>query len=157
MHAQRGMSLIEVLLSVAILVMVSLLAFIGGARLFETRSSAIIFDALLAHAKTLASSSGGSATLSFQPTPAGDGTIVALTPPDVPPETLRAAVSEPSLGKPPFSISVDAYGHAVAPSPCPAPSGYVLTFTAGPASESRLLPCFLDVAGSPEPRPTMPP
>ena len=158
MHTQRGTTLIEMLLVVAILAMISGVAFLAASsRLFETQSAATVFDSLLAHAKTLASTNGGTATLAFSPAAIGDGTVVALSPPDVPPETLRASVSEPVLGKPPFTITVDAYGHAVAPQPCPAAGGYLLAFTAGPASESRLVPCVLDVAGSPEPRQTMPP
>ena len=158
MEAQRGTSLIEVLLTVAILAMLWAVASMSfGNRSFETRSAATIFDAQLAHAQAIASSSGGTATLSFATAPGGSGTAVSVTPADAPPETLRADVSEPVLGKPPFTITVDAYGRAVAPQPCPAGGGYNLTFTAGPASESRLLPCPASAAGSPEPVGTVPP
>ncbi|HEX5273721.1 MAG TPA: type II secretion system protein [Candidatus Rubrimentiphilum sp.] len=158
MEAQRGTSLIEVLLTVAILAMLWTLASMSfGNRAFETQSAATIFDAQLAHARTIASAADGSATLSFAVGPGGNGTVVSLSPGGGPPETLRADVSEASLGKPPFAISVDAYGHAVAPEPCPAAGGYTLTFSAGAASESRLLPCPATIAGSPEPVGTVPP
>jgi len=157
MEAQRGTSLIEVLLTVAIVAMLWALASLSFAnRPFETRSAATIFDAQLAHAIALASSAGGTATLNFAIAPTGSGTVLSLAPPDGPAETLRADVSEAVLGKPPFAITVDAYGHAVAPQPCP-PGGYALTFSAGPASESRLLPCPASAAGPPEPVGTVPP
>jgi len=159
MHAQRGTTLIEVLLVAAIVAMVSAVALLSsGSRFFETRSAATIFDALFAHARAIASTAGGTATLAFAPAPGGSGTLVSLAPPvAAPPETLRADVSEPTLGRPPFSIVIDAYGHATAPSPCPATGGYALAFTAGQASEVRLLPCSVTAAGSPEPVGTMPP
>jgi prepilin-type N-terminal cleavage/methylation domain-containing protein len=159
MRAQRGMTLIEVLLVAAILAMVSAIAFLSsGSRAFETRSAATIFDARLAHARAIAATSGGTATLVFAPSPSGSGTVVSLSPPtDVPPETLRADVSEPVLGKPPFSISLDPYGRATAPAPCPPAGGYALTFAAGTASETRFLPCPAVAAGSPEPVGTVPP
>jgi len=155
---QRGTSLIEVLLTVAILAMLWAFASMSlGNRSFETRSAATVFDALFAHARTVASAAGGNATLSFAIAPSGSGTIVSLTPADAPPETLRADVSEAALGKPPFAITLDAYGHAVAPQPCPSAGGFALTFSSGPASESRLLPCAVTAAGSPEPVGTVPP
>ena len=159
MHAQRGTTLIEMLLVVAIVAMVSAVAFLSsGNRLFETRSAATIFDALFAHARAVAATNGGTATLTFAPAPSGSGAVVSLVPlVDVPPQTLRADVSEAALGRPPFSISVDAYGHATAPGPCPAAGGYSLTFKAGAASEVRLLPCPVSAAGSPEPVGSMPP
>jgi prepilin-type N-terminal cleavage/methylation domain-containing protein len=157
--AQRGTSLIEVLLTVAILAMLWTVASMSfGNRPFETRSAATIFDAQFAHARTIASATaGGTATLSFALGPGGSGTLISIAPADAPPETLRADVSEPALGNPPFAISVDAYGHAVAPAPCPAPGAYTLTFSAGPASEERVLPCLAVVAGPPEPVGTVPP
>ncbi len=157
MEAQRGTSLIEVLLTVAILAMLWAFASMSfGNRAFETQSAATIFDAQLAHARTVASA-GGNATLSFAVAPSGSGTVVSISPADAPPETLRADVSEPVLGKPPFTITVDAYGRAVGPQPCPSAGGYALTFSAGPASESRLLPCPASAVGSPEPVGTVPP
>lgn len=158
MEAQRGTSLIEVLLTVAILAMLWTVASLTlGNRPFEMRSAATMFDAQLAHAQTIASSTaGGAATLSFAIGPAGSGTMVSVSPADAPPETLRADVSEATLGKPPFAITVDPYGHAVSPEPCPS-GGYALTFSAGPASEERVLPCALTVAGPPEPVGTVPP
>jgi hypothetical protein len=146
-----------VLLTVAILAMLWTAASLSfGNRAFETRSAATIFDAQLAHARTIASAAGGTATLNFAITPSGTGVVVSITPADAPPETLRADVSESTLGKPPFAITVDAYGHAVAPQPCPS-GGYTLTFSAGPASEDRVLPCPATAAGSPEPVGTVPP
>jgi prepilin-type N-terminal cleavage/methylation domain-containing protein len=107
--AQRGTTLIEVLLVAAILAMISAVAFLSsGSRGFETRSADTIFDAQLAHARAIAATSGGTATLAFAPAPGGSGTVVSLSPPaDVPPQSLRADVTEPALGKPPFTISVD--------------------------------------------------
>ena len=158
MHAQRGTSLIEVLLTVAILAMLWAVASMSfGNRAFEAQSAATIFDAQLAHARTIASTAGGTATLSFAIAPSGSGTVVAISPGGAPPETLRADVSEPALGKPPFAITVDAYGRAVAPQPCPTGGGFALTFSAGHASESRLLPCPAMAVGSPEPVGTVPP
>lgn len=158
MHAQRGTTLVEMLFAIAILAIISALAFLSfSGRMYETSSSATVFDALLAHAKTLASTNGGIATLSFAIAPSGSGTVVTLSPPDIPPETLRADISEATLGKPPFAISLDAYGHALAPQPCPSAGGFTLTLSAGPATQTRFLPCPLDVAGSPEPPGTPPP
>jgi len=158
MEAQRGTSLIEVMLTVAILAMLGTVAAMSfGNRPFETRSAVTILDAQLAHAVALASSSGGTATLDFAKPASGSGTAISISPFDAPPETLRADVSEAALGKPPFAITVDAYGHAVAPQPCPTGGGYTLTFSAGPASENRFLPCPASAAGSPEPVGTMPP
>lgn len=158
MKAQRGTSLIEVLLTVAILAMLWAVASMSlGNRAFETRSAATIFDAQLAHAQAIASSAGGTATLSFAVGPSGSGAVVSISPAGAPPETLRADVSEPALGRPPFAISIDAYGRAVAPQPCPSAGAYTLTFSAGPASESRSLPCPAASAGSPEPVGTVPP
>ncbi len=158
MEAQRGTSLIEVLLTVAILAMLWAIASMSfGNRAFETRSAATIFDAQLAHARAIASTAGGTATLSFAIAPSGSGTVVSISPADAPPETLRADVSERTLGNPPFTITVDAYGRAVAPQPCPTQGGYTLTFSAGPASESRLLSCPASAAGPPEPVGTVPP
>ena len=146
------------LFAVAILAIICGFAFLSlSSRLFETRSSATVLDELLAHARTLAETNGGVATLSFSPTTSGSGAVVTLSPPDVPPETLHADVSEPALGQPPFSISIDAYGHALAPQPCPAAGGFTLTLAAGPASERRFLPCPVEAAGSPEPPGTPPP
>jgi hypothetical protein len=147
------------LLVAAIVVMVSAVAFLSsGARFFETRSAATIFDAQFAHARVIAATAGGTATLTFAPAPGGSGTLVSLAPPaDAPPEPIQADVSEPALGRPPFSIAIDAYGHATAPAPCPVTGGYALTFMAGPASEVRVLPCPVTAAGSPEPVGTMPP
>ncbi len=159
MQAQRGTTLIEVLLVAAILAMVSAIAFFSaGSRLFETRSAATIFDAQLAHARAIAATNGGTATLSFARAPGGGGTVVSLTPAgEVPPQALRADISEAALGRPPFSIAVDAYGHATSPSPCPSAGGYGLTFAAGPVSETRFLPCPVVAVGSPEPVGTVPP
>jgi hypothetical protein len=158
MHAQSGTTLLETLFAIAILAIIGSLAFLPfSGRLFETRSSVTVFDELLAHARTLASANGGVATISFATSPSGSGTVVALSPPDIPPETLRADVSEATLGMPPFTISVDAYGHALAPEPCPAAGGFTLTLSAGPASETRFLPCPVEAAGSPEPPGTPPP
>jgi prepilin-type N-terminal cleavage/methylation domain-containing protein len=157
-HAQRGTTLIEVLLTVAIVAMLWTVASMSfGNRPFETRSAATIFDAQLAHARAIASATGGTATLNFAIGPSGSGTVVSLSPADAPPETLRADVSEPAMGKPPFAITVDAYGHAVAPASCPSGGGYTLTFSAGPAWEERFLPCPATVAGPPEPVGTVPP
>jgi hypothetical protein len=150
--------LIEVLLTVAIFAMLWAIAAMSfGNRGFETQSAATIFDAQLAHARTVASAAGGNATLSFVVAPGGSGTIVSIAPADAPPETLRADVSEAVLGKPPFTVTVDAYGRAVGPQPCPPAGGYTLTFSAGPASESRMLPCPASAVGSPEPVGTVPP
>lgn len=146
------------LLAIAIFAIIGTLAFLPfSGRLYETRSSAMVLDALLAHARTLASTNSGIATLNFAIGPNGGGTIVSLSPPDIPPETLRADLSEATLGKPPFAISVDSYGHAVAPQPCPSAGRFSLTLTAGAASQTRFLPCPMEAAGSPEPPGTPPP
>lgn len=158
MERQRGTSLIEVMLAVAVLALLGALASLSfGNRAFEMRSSATLFDELLAHARAIASTAGGTATLSFAIPASGSGTVISIAPADAPPETLRADVSEATLGRPPFAISVDSYGHAVAPQPCPAGGGYSLTISAGAASESRFLPCPATAAGSPEPVGKVPP
>ena len=161
MNAQRGTTLIEVLLVTAIVVVVSAIAwgFTSGDRAFATQSAATIFDARLAHARAIAATSGGAATLVFTPASPGPGAVVSLAPESdgVPPETLRADVSEASLGPPPFSLAIDAAGHATASQPCPPAGGYTLNFAAGAASESRFLPCPVVVAGPPESPGTVPP
>lgn len=161
MGAQRGTTLIEVLIVVAVIVIVSAIAWgvSSGDRAFAAQSAATIFDAQLAHARAIAASSGSAATLVFTPASPGPGAVISLAPdPDgVPAETLRADVSEASLGSPPFSLAIDAVGHATASQPCPAAGGYTLNFSAGPASASRFLPCPVVVAGPPEPPGTVPP
>ena len=141
--------------------MISLVAwgFSSGDRAFATQSAATIFDAELAHARTLAATSGGAVTLVFTPASPGPGVVLSLAPePDgAPPETLRADVSEATLGGPPFAISVDSYGHAAGTQPCPAAGGYALTFASGPGVQTRFLPCPAVAAGPPEPPGTVPP
>jgi prepilin-type N-terminal cleavage/methylation domain-containing protein len=160
-NAQRGTTLIEVLLVTAIVVIVSAIAwsFSSGDRAFATQSAATIFDAQLAHARALAATSGSAATLVFTPASPGPGVVLSLAPDSdgAPPETLRADVSEVSLGAPPFSLAIDVSGRATGSQPCPAAGGYTLTFLAGPASESRFLPCPVVLAGPPEPPGTVPP
>ena len=161
MNAQRGTTLIEVLLVAAIVVIVSAIAwgFTSGDREFATQSAATIFDAQLAHARALAATSGGAVTLVFTPASPGPGVVLSLAPDSdgVPPETLRADLSEPTLGQPPFSLAIDAAGHATASQPCPPAGGYTLNFLAGAASASRFLPCPVVAAGPPEPPGTVPP
>ncbi|HET9392115.1 MAG TPA: type II secretion system protein [Candidatus Rubrimentiphilum sp.] len=161
MNAQRGNALIEVLVVVAIILTVSAIAwgFSTGDRMFAAQSAATIFDVQLAHARAIAATGGSAATLVFTPASPGRGTLISLAPDTdgVPPETLRVDVSETSLGAPPFSLAIDPSGHATASQPCPAAGGYTLTFSAGPASASRFLPCPLVVAGPPEPPGTVPP
>jgi len=141
--------------------MISLIAwgFSSGDRAFAAQSAATIFDAELAHARALAATSGGTVTLAFTPASPGPGVVLSLAPETdgAPPETLRADVSEAALGGPPLSISVDSYGHATGPQPCPAPGGYTLTFSAGPGVQTRFLPCPVVAAGPPEPPGTVPP
>jgi prepilin-type N-terminal cleavage/methylation domain-containing protein len=160
-NAQRGTTLIEVLLVTAIVVIVSAIAwgFTSGDRVFAAQSAATIFDAQLAHARALAATSGSASTIVFTPASPGPGVVLSLTPDSdgVPPEALRADVSEPSLGAPPFSLAIDASGHARGPQPCPAAGGYTLTFSAGPVSQTRFLACPVVAAGPPEPPGTVPP
>ena len=78
MH-QRGTSLLEVVLVVAILVSITI-AFWSqsqGARAFGMQSAASQFDGALAYAHALASNSGNGATLVFDRRSSGDGTEAA--------------------------------------------------------------------------------
>jgi hypothetical protein len=154
MNAQRGTMLIEVLLVTAIA-----WGFTSGDRAFATRSAATIFDAELAHARAIASTSGSPATLVFTPASPGPGVVLSLEPgPDgVPPETLRADVSEVSLGTPPFSLAIDATGHATTSQPCPAAGGFTLTFVAVPACREPHSALPGGRRGPPEPPGTVPP
>lgn len=156
---QQGFTLIETLLVTAIVVIVSAAAWglTASDRSFAVGSAVTLFDAELAHAQALAAD-GSPIALNFAPAVSRAGVMLTLSaqPADVPPVTLSADLSEATLGAPPFSIAVDAYGHAVAPLPCPAAGGFALRFVAGAVSATRFLPCPAAAAGSPQTPAPMP-
>lgn len=155
---ERGFTLIETLLVVGIIVIISASGwgFAWNNRAFALKSATTIFDAELADARAVAASNEGAATLVFAP--AASGVQLHVEPEAaVAPQTLPADVSEAVLGSPPFSITVDAWGHATGLQPCPSGGAFVLTFAAGGSQDSRLLPCPAVAAGPPQPAGTMPP
>lgn len=122
---QRGFTLIEVVIVVAIVITIATFAFAAGPRRgsFGTRSALTQLDAALAYAKGLAATSGNGATLLFVPHIPGVAIEVYGGRPDAPdalwsagiaPFVLDVDVSESSIGSPPFALYLDSAGYAAA-------------------------------------------
>jgi prepilin-type N-terminal cleavage/methylation domain-containing protein len=173
MDRQRGYTILEVTVAVAIFaLLLGSLAAVGQSRkAFAAAQSAREFDALLAQARALASSSGNGATLVFAPDSAsGTGALVTLysgrpnRPGAVPilaapPQSLAGAVTEATAGSPPFSVFVDGAGALTVRRAYPAfaggapqftdlsaqpacpPGGLAFSFTAAGSTIARLLSC----------------
>lgn len=129
-----------------------------GARLLGTRSATQQFDAALAYATAFARASGTGATLLFEQRTGAGGARVpgfVLRAGTLAPMSSAADVAETKLGSPPFSIVLDAAGHAIG---CPAGEGAMtLTFTDSRASDTRTIACSAAVAGAPDAIGTVPP
>jgi hypothetical protein len=160
------MTLIEVAIAaaIAILMAAALFQLARGSRPFATASAASSFDAAIAFAKSVASTSGNGATLVFTPaSPAGftlriysgrptSSNALSISGPRV---SSEADVSEAVLGGPPFTIFFDGSGAAsaqhgaVTPGEvqasdpgCPAGEPAVrLTFKTGSITAVRTLAC----------------
>lgn len=176
---QRGTTLLEVMMvtAIAVLIAVAVFAWSQGARAFAMRSAVDQFDAVLADAQATAASSGNGATLVFDKpagSAAGSGFTLtlysgrpsgsgAMRNAGVPPLQSASAVSEARLGGVPFTIFLNAAGHAsgiagaVSPSSAvtsdpgcpPGEDSIVLTFSDARSSAVRVLPCNAPVAGQP--------
>lgn len=189
MENQRGFTLVEMVVAVAC---AAILLAAGGALLASMHPGALRaaqddFDANLAAAKAIAASSGNGATIAIVPRTDVHGSPLpgfiarvyagrpnvanGVQPTNVFPLESSVAISERTLGKPPFAIFLSSAGHpsglAAYPSvdsggnpsftvlaaqpPCPA-RAIVLTFAnAQNATATRTLPCSVSVAGSSAP------
>lgn len=173
---QRGTSLIELVIATAIMAVVAVaaVALCQGVRAFGKRSAAVQFDAVLAYAQALASTSGNGATLVFEKRPEDTGFVLTVYSgrPTAPgamhrtpsaPMTSNGEVREAALGGVPFTIFLNSAGHAsgmtgtvttgtvLAGDPgCPSgESSVVLTFSDPRAAETRSIACTAAVAGTP--------
>jgi prepilin-type N-terminal cleavage/methylation domain-containing protein len=185
---ERGFTLTETAVALAITALLLLAGGIWmlGSHPAELAQTAADYDAAMASARALASTSGNGATLVFAPRPSlGSGSAGftlrvysgrpspggAVFPTAIMPLTASIAVTERTLGDPPFSIfvgasgdvsgaphypSFDSHGRArfavIAREPeCPH-HGFLLTFAAAPGrSERRALPCVAVARGIPAP------
>lgn len=114
--------------AITILAAAALLSMSCGTRLFAARSAVQQFDAALAYAQALASAGGDGATIVFSQRKTGDGAVTdgfvltvysgrptsanALQPASIPPLISVGDVAESKLGAPPFSVFLNASGHA---------------------------------------------
>ncbi|HTX57496.1 MAG TPA: prepilin-type N-terminal cleavage/methylation domain-containing protein [Candidatus Acidoferrales bacterium] len=187
---EAGFTLLELVVTVGI---TAILLAAGGYWMLSTRPGALAgalddFDANLAAAKAIAASSGNGATIVFAPQAngapgftmrvyAGRPTAAnAVTVTNTMAEVSNAAVSEATLGNPPFALFVNSAGYinsgqANYPSiasgtpaftviatqpPCPSSGGFTLTFTSPTGTGTRTIHCNVVIAGasSPDPTPT---
>ncbi|MBV9269671.1 MAG: prepilin-type N-terminal cleavage/methylation domain-containing protein [Candidatus Eremiobacteraeota bacterium] len=178
MKTQRGFTLLEMSIVVGVIaVMVMGAAFAFGAKPYALRSSAMLFDATVAHARSVAETSGNGATLVILPR--GDGATLFLyrgrpnNPASMSAEgpsiELRVAIDGSSLGAPPWSFFFYGSGQvratagypplqngvpsafppmAVAPA-CAVP-GYSIELTSARSSEPRLVPCSNPAPAAPD-------
>ncbi len=183
---QRGFTLIETLIVAAIVMTMAALVVVAykGSRPFGMRSAVNQFDAAVAYARAVASTSGNGATIVFiarkdaqgAALPGFDAQLYSGRPNSlgpivkVPVATFSSTgdIAEASLGRPPFSIFVNSAGHAsgmraaVTPNStvgaepaCPSPPQLKFTFGATPATDTRTLPCAQPVAGPAAPPPAL--
>jgi prepilin-type N-terminal cleavage/methylation domain-containing protein len=160
MNAERGFTLLETALTIAIVAIVALAtgAFFAASRPFGAHAASISFDALLGHARSVASTSGNGATIAVvndatgftatlypgRPNAAGLGVAV---------ETIHAsaAVASAFTGATAFALFLNSAGigtgapwsagdGTIAAEP-PCPGALDLTFTAGTQTETRALAC----------------
>lgn len=175
---QRGMTLLEVTVAAAIVVVTTVcaIALSRGWRLYGVDSSVRVFDASLAYARALAGTSGNGATLVFangalrvysgRPTSSSGLSVSSIAP-----VTLEADVRERVIGSPPFTVFLDSAGHAsamrgivlpgslIASDPgCPAgETSVALSFADSASTAAREFPCNAVAAGSPDAVGTVPP
>jgi hypothetical protein len=178
---QRGATLVELVIAAAIVVLITLatVRISQGARAYGTRSATSQFDAALAYAQALASTSGNGATLVFDRRLDGAGSAVpgfvliiyagrptasgALRRAPMAPLISSGDVREAKLGGVPFTVFLNSAGHAsgmtgtvtgavVLRSDPGCPSGetrVVLTFSDPRTSDTRTIACNTAVAGAP--------
>lgn len=151
------MTLIEVTISAAIAILMAAAFFqmARGARPPAESSAAETFDAAIAYAKSVASTSGSGATLVFEPRSPAPGFTMriysgrpnaanALSAVPAPPVSSAADVSEAVLGRPPFTIFFDGSGRASGQSGAVAPGSSQAADPGCPAGESALTLTFTD-------------
>lgn len=146
---QRGSTLLELVLAVAIMVLatVAFVSFAQGAHSYAARSAVQQFDAALAYAQSVAANSGNGATMVFAPS--GDGFVLtiysgrptsanALRASSIAPIHAAGSVSEARLGAPPFSVFLNGAGHASAWHGAVAPGSIIVSDPGCPAGETRV-------------------
>ncbi len=186
--SERGFTLIEVAVTIAIVAIVACASvWMLGMRPGALRHAVDEYDSALSVAHALAATSGNGATMVFAPHGNAGFTIRvyrgrptsanAVTPTNTFVATSDTAISERTLGSPPFAIFFDSAGYATgkasypqldalgnatfatiaAQPPCPG-SGILLTFTSPQGvTDTRQLPCAgvaLSGTGAPNPTPT---
>jgi len=169
-RAERGFSLIEVIVAVGV---VSLIALGGAALTLSSRSlavssSALRFDALLDAARTTGRAFEHGVTIAFVPDAYGDGFRAQLyanrpgTAPllasTIPVLEARVALRETeTLGTPAFALTVHADGNvagvrgdalsaAAVETACPSSGAFHLVFSYGAATAERYVPCRIVTA-----------
>jgi len=178
-RAQHGFTLVETAIVVAVIaLLVTAGAFTFANKPYALRSSATLFDSALAHARSIAETSGNGATVVvaarnsdravlyvYRGRP-NDPASMSL---DAPAIEIEASVTASTLGNAPYAFFIDGAGQVRAigsyppltngapaafpvlasPPPCDAP-GYGVTLAAASGSEGRLLPCPGLVEGPPD-------
>jgi prepilin-type N-terminal cleavage/methylation domain-containing protein len=163
---QRGMTLLEVLIAVAIVVLCAA-AGIGlaqGARAFGMRSSTGQFDAVLAYAQSLAAASGNGATIGFDKNVAPGGAALpgfvltvyagrptaagAMHQSSLAPLQSPGTVTEAKLGGVPFTIFLNSAAHASATVGTVTTASVLAADPGCPPGESAVVLKFADARSS---------
>ena len=146
---QRGMTLLELVVTVGIMVLVTVafVSFAQGARSYAAQSGVQQFDAALAYAQSIAANSGNGATLVFAPSAEGFVLTVysgrptfanALGASSIAPIHATGSVSEAKLGAPPFSVFLNGAGHASASQGAVGPGSVIANDPGCPAGETSV-------------------
>lgn len=172
MRSERGLTLVEVVLTVGIVALIAL----GGATLtLGSRSLAVStaasgFDALLDAARATARAFDHGITLAFVPDAFGDGFraqlyenrpgTAALVASSMPALEARVAVRETeSLGAPAFALTIHANGDVAGiagtvlgqtgpETPCPASGAFHLVFSYAATKADRYVACSITLAAT---------